>query len=350
MKCSCGKKPSFGFNNNKPTCCSNCKEEGMIDLRHPKCLCGKRASYGYINNKRPTKCFNYKLEKMINIASKKCKCGEHQPTFGYTKAVCCSSCKEEGMINLKHKHCKCGKRPSFGLPGKNPTHCKDCKEKEMIDVVHVKCKCGKNPSYGYEKPTHCKDCRDHDMNDIINPRCKSEFCDIFIYGKNKKYDGYCTHCFANLFPQDPRTTLIKKKSKELKVVSFIGQRQKEWVHDKPLWIDIKGGCCNSKRRIDLRKLVNNTMLCIEVDENQHKYYNKKDEEERYDNLFMDWSGKWIFIRYNPDKYKHNSKTKNPRFETRMNILLTEIEKQIKRISNDENKELVEIIYLYYDSS
>ena len=44
------------------------------------------------------------------------------------------------------------------------------------------------------------------------------------------------------------------------------------------------------------------MLCIEVDENQHKYYIKEKEIERYNDLFMDFSGKYIFIRYNPDKY------------------------------------------------
>ena len=53
------------------------------------------------------------------------------------------------------------------------------------------------------------------------------------------------------------------------------------------------------------------MLCIEVDENQHKYYIKSDENNRYDDLFMDFSGKFIFIRYNPDKYKDRySKCKN----------------------------------------
>ena len=41
-------------------------------------------------------------------------------------------------------------------------------------------------------------------------------------------------------------------------------------NDKPFYVDLEGGCCASKRRIDLRKLIGNTMLCIEVDENQHK--------------------------------------------------------------------------------
>ena len=61
-------------------------------------------------------------------------------------------------------------------------------------------------------------------------------------------------------------------------------------------MDLEGGCCETKRRIDLRMLINNTILSIEVDEHQHKKYIKYDENIRYENLFMDFSGKYIFIR------------------------------------------------------
>jgi len=64
---------------------------------------------------------------------------------------------------------------------------------------------------------------------------------------------------------------------------------------------LEGGCCETKGRIHLIMLINNTMLCIEFDEHQHKKYIKYDENIRYDNLFMDFSGKYIFIGYNPDK-------------------------------------------------
>ena len=38
-------------------------------------------------------------------------------------------------------------------------------------------------------------------------------------------------------------------------------------HDKSFDVDLEGGCCATKRRVDIRKLIGNTMLCIEVDEN-----------------------------------------------------------------------------------
>ena len=114
-----------------------------------------------------------------------------------------------------------------------------------------------------------------------------------------------------------------------------------------LYVDLEGGCCASKRRIDLRKLINDTMLCIEIDENQHKSYIKESETSRYNDLFMDYSGKYIFIRYNPDKFidKYNI-SKHPFFETRMEVLEHAIAKHVNRINNYENIELLEIHHLF----
>ena len=50
-----------------------------------------------------------------------------------------------------------------------------------------------------------------------------------------------------------------------------------FIHDTILWT---GNCdCSHRRRIDFRKLIGNTLLCIEVDEYQHKRYKDKDEEK-----------------------------------------------------------------------
>lgn len=91
------------------------------------------------------------------------------------------------------------------------------------------------------------------------------------------------------------------------------------------------------------------MLCIEIDENQHKYYIAKNESTRYDDLFMDFSGKYVFIRYNPDKFKDKyDVSKNPFFEMRMQVLENVINKHIQRIESDENQDVVEIHHVFYD--
>ena len=58
--------------------------------------------------------------------------------------------------------------------------------------------------------------------------------------------------------------------------------------------------------------------------------------------------KFIYIRFNPDSYRIKGQIKNPELSTRLPILKEEIEKQIERIKNEVNTELIEIIKLYYD--
>jgi hypothetical protein len=97
-------------------------------------------------------------------------------------------------------------------------------------------------------------------------------------------------------------------------------------------------------------MIGNTILAIEVDENQHSGYDKKDEEIRYDDLFMHFSGKWVFIRFNPNKYRRDGVVYNPKMYERTCRLLKEIQKHIERIQKEENKELVEIHHLFFNSA
>ena len=190
----------------------------------------------------------------------------------------------------------------------------------------------------------CPDCKGSSIcksKDTIGCRTKG----------NRKLNGYCSHCFVHIFPEDPRALTVRKKSKEHQVTTHIFSKYTGFKNDKPFYVDLEGGCCATKRRIDLRKLITNTMLCVEVDENQHKNYIKQNENNRYDDLFMDFSGKYIFIRYNPDKFTDKyGKSKNPMFDTRMEVLEASINKHIMRILNDENTDLVEIHHLFYNEN
>jgi hypothetical protein len=158
---------------------------------------------------------------------------------------------------------------------------------------------------------------------------------------NSKYDDYCATCFKRLFPEDPRSKFIYEHTKEIRVRNEISKTFTGFIHDKCLYIC---GCdCTNKRRVDHRKLIDGTILALETDEFSHRGYDKKDEEIRYDDLYMIHSGKWIYIRFNPDI----TRTQKVDLEDRIDILLSEIRKQIKRIEMGENKDLVEIIKLFY---
>ena len=55
---------------------------------------------------------------------------------------------------------------------------------------------------------------------------------------------------------------------------------------------------------------------------------------------MVYSGKWIFIRFNPDG-------RGVDMEDKLARLMEEVETQIGRIERSENTELVEIFKLFY---
>jgi hypothetical protein len=141
-----------------------------------------------------------------------------------------------------------------------------------------------------------------------------------------------------VFPTDPRSTVIYVKTKEMMVRNFINEQFEGFIHDVPLY---RGNCeCVHRRRIDHRKLINDTILAIETDEFAHHSYDKHDEEIRYDDVYMIHSGKWIFIRFNPDG-------KNIDISDKLTILGETIEQQIHRIEHEQNTELLEIIKLFY---
>ena len=155
---------------------------------------------------------------------------------------------------------------------------------------------------------------------------------------SEKYDGYCATCFKQVFPCDERSKVVYAHTKEMRVRNEINKHFEGFIHDVPLYT---GNCdCTHRRRIDHRKLIGATLLCIETDEFAHSGYDPKDEEIRYDDLYMIHSGKWVFIRFNPDG-------KGVDMEDKLATLVNKIQEQIERIEADMNKDLLEIIKLYY---
>jgi len=386
-KCHCGLIASFGFDKISGTkFCSKHKEDGMVNLLCKSCECGRaRPTYNY-EGLSAKYCVQCKEDGMINVNDKRCICKKATPSFNFKglKAEYCGSCRLDGMINVIDKSCECGKssKPCFNYPGLKPRFCSQCKEEGMIDIFRKMCKCGKvQPSFNYKglQPEYCSKCKLDDMIITRKRRCiqcknkqatynlygkKAEYCNtcktdemINVMDKckndnctrsgNIKYDYYCTFCFQHLFPNDERVKNVRMKTKENYVRDYLKDNFDGFIHDVPLWTS---ACdCTHKRRIDFRKLIGNTLLCIEVDEDQHKRYSESDEEIRYDDLYMVFSGKFIFIRINPDKYINEYGTKvNPTMKKRMELLRDEINIHIERINNEENSDLLEIHKLCFD--
>ena len=306
---------------------------------------------------------------MINLISKTC---QHDgcntiPVFGIEGGLQthCAKHKTPDMINLTKtcQHDGCNTIPVFGIQGGLQTHCAKHKTPDMINLISKTCQhdgCNTIPVFGIEGglQTHCAKHKTPDMINVVSKTCISEWCTYTVNNDNK-YDGYCINCFKYLFPHDERTSKIRTKTKEDLVRDAINDHFEGFEHDKAI---VWGGCdCTVRRRIDHRKLINGTMLAIETDERQHRSYDAKDEENRYNDLFVGaYSGKWIFIRFNPDAYTdskgkkrkgmfdYNGKQICHEVKRRKQLLIEEIEKQIKRIESDENHELLEIKKLFFD--
>ena len=356
---------NYGEFYGKPIRCNVHKEEyKLVSSLCREGNCKSLPSYNYCGEIKRIYCVNHKKEQMINIKDiknickfKDCKIRANYNYISLNEPIYCLKHKNEDMIDINHIKClyeNCNVRPCFNYENeKKAIYCKNHKIENMVDIINKKkcnyINCNKIPVYNYKMEKNGLYCKNHSLQNMINvkdKKCKSANICFGNLG-NPKYKGYCAYCYQHLFPNDPLTYQIRSKTKEIAVRDFINANFEGFQHDKPLWT---GNCdCTHRRRIDHRKLIGNTLLCIETDENQHKSYDETDEEIRYDDLFMLHGGKFIFIRFNPDKFKNkDGKSLNPMLYTRLPILKEEIEKQIERIKNEENIELLEIFKLYYN--
>jgi hypothetical protein len=276
----------------------------------------------------------------------------------------CKECQGIGICEHNKEKSNCKECGGSGIceHNKRKPYCKECRGSQICEHNNDKTQCkeckGSRICNHNKYKSSCKDCDgsqicEHNIHKqcckLCNPsvlclNCK-DWTDSRI--EKKKYDGYCITCFKHIFPTDKRSSQLRVKSQEVKVQNFLNENMKGFIHDKPIYTS---HCdCTHRRRIDHRLLINNTLIAVETDERQHRGYNLQDEQDRYDDLYMVFGGKWIFIRFNPDSYIENGKRKNPDIKKRFPILLEEIKKQIQRIKEEKNTELVEIVKLYFDT-
>jgi hypothetical protein len=391
----CGKRGTFGLDIFSQRKCLLHKTPEMFDVVNKRCEykgCQKRASFGDPDDGIRKCCVAHipgnKKGIYVIIGSKKCeyKGCQKQPSFGDPSDGIEKYCKHHipedkkgiyvDVANMKCEYDGCQKRPSFGDPDDGiEKYCKhhipEDKKDIYVDVVHMKCEykgCQKQPHFGDPDNGIRMCCVEHIPDDkkstyvcLSMMACRSNappynnLCPIRVQ-KSNRYDGFCAHCFRNYHPQDPRSLKGRGHSIEGKIATYIyvnyDSRYGKFIPDKPL---LYGDCpCNQKRRIDLRMLIEGTLLCIEIDENQHRNYKQEDEIVRYNDLIAYHTGRMIFIRFNPDKYiDEKGNKRNPPFEERMKRLIQEIDHQVRRIEMGENireDKLIEVVYLFYNSN
>ena len=134
------------------------------------------------------------------------------------------------------------------------------------------------------------------MKNVRAARCKNYDACCSPSNTTNVYKGYCIRCFVDLFPG----TKISRnyKTKEKAVATFLRGTfpALDMMFDKR----VPGG--SSKLRPDVYVKLNDHIVVIEVDENQHGAYSC--EEQRMQRIVEDGgSTTATFVRFNPDAYK-----------------------------------------------
>jgi hypothetical protein len=129
------------------------------------------------------------------------------------------------------------------------------------------------------------------------------------------------------------------KEKEIKMKNFLNEMEIKYVHDQI----VEQGC--SKKRPDFQIKTYWGTIILEVDEHQHnrKTYSCECEITRMKQIYYDvGEEKMIFIRFNPDTYK--SETKKLSINQRYEYMEKFIQEKINQIPQYN----LSVIYLFYD--
>ena len=220
--------------------------------------------------------------------------------------------------------------------------CKECNDEMRLNVNdktcnHPECSimfCG----FAYYDENYPIQCIKHKLPDMINlksKRCLEPGCDKHIETrKNKqKHKGFCYTCFYTKYPNEGCC-----KSNDIKERLIVNHIIKKFPDYKFILNKAIGP---KNHRPDMLLELDDRVIIIEIDEDQHKKYNT-DELLRLDTMQKAINKKVICIRFNPDSFirdnvgtsscfKLNDNkifeiSKHDEFECRLNHLYKYIEK------------------------
>ena len=211
----CQKYASYNYSGEtKRIFCTKHKLEGMVDIRHHKCIydgCTRNAYFNFTNlnsvydmndlNSCSTNastnalyCSIHKSLGMLNVITKKCRASGcfTFPNFNYADngvktGIYCSLHKLDGMIDVKNRKCRfigCPKRPFFNYFGQSSgIYCSTHKQDDMIDVKNKHCSylsdvvksCPKRAYFNYIGHSVGVYCATHKLDGMVNIKRKHIF-------------------------------------------------------------------------------------------------------------------------------------------------------------------------------
>lgn len=337
---------SLGYPDEYPRWCQGCSPVGVVSLTHKLCeICNKtRPTYGLLCDMKVRWCEPCSPPNAINIAdrNKLCiVCKEMIACFnyeGYNRGKYCSDCKPADAVNVMRKKCHCGIIANYNLAGHSPILCFQHRTEGMIVSPTRRCKiksCTGLAIYGKDKREHCSQHKiEGDINFVERP-CVN--CGLEEVVDDK---GFCGNC-------NPNDNRLEKKRENRVRDLFISQGI-VFAYNR---IYTGSNCSNYRPDFvfdpDTNKdMTKDHVVIVEVDEDQHKRHEQICERTRMFNVTQTFGGiPILWIRYNPDEFKHRDGNKSN---------LTQIEKEahllewIRYALRRPPKKLLEVIYLNYD--
>ena len=307
--------------------CEDCKDDLICGVDG----CKNKSTYGEKQG-FPTRCKNEKHREERMVTQPLVYCFHNKRRYHCIECEGASICEHGRQRNL----CKDCNGASICEHGRQRNLCKDCNGASICEHGrrHTSCKECRGASICKHKrrrsncsicePESNHFCKKTDNNGV---RCATK--------KNSKYDNYCAACFVILFPDNPKAETAYHPHEEHNFRLYLTEKfHGRFIYNKQLIIaDKEKGYTTFDRRPDAQAEFPTYILIIELDEDQHKSYDMKDQELRIKEIYHDAGKDLIVIRLNPDKYIINGKTMNTKMEKRYEILKDTIDNIINKIES-----------------
>ena len=189
---------------------------------------------------------------------------------------------------------------TYNFVGLDAQYCSEHKLDSMVNTRHERCtECRFQASFGYIESNKREKCSIHKLDGMINLKHKNIHCigHLCEEARVPNMNGYCSQkCYIGNNIQE---YVYDNTSGILYKEYLIFKHLKEtYKHHHIIWNKIYCG----QYRPDFTICFLDFDILIEIDEYQHKTYNKKNEHDRIENIYYMVNKPLYIIRFNPDEY------------------------------------------------
>lgn len=345
--------------------------KGTPPLRTRKqCLHGRRKAYC-----RECKGSQICSHDRVKSCCKECK-GSRVCAHNRAKEFC-KDCKGSQICPHERRkaYCKECKGSQICTHNKTKALCKTCNGSQICSHNRFKTQCkeckGSQICFHGRLKYRCKECEGFPKSGLCSHNHRKEYCrkckgsQICIHDKLKYF---CSHCGGSRlcslchFTQVPRNKQVCAKClprpyhtspfKEIKLAARLQDWASEemipaysfWNKQNPLADPSQCG----KYRVDFIFELEDKVVLLECDENQHGIYDQRCELIRQAHVSLGFGGLPVhWIRYNPDMFKLNGIVSSTNTKDRESVLLKQLQLAVQCTDFDH---FIAVTYVCYNKA